>query len=388
MASISAKTSLTLHLPPSCLQTCPFDTAYFVVGTYNLHQEVESEVAQSRDGSLVLFRIEDDDGITEVQTVPQPSAVLDVRFHPRQSDHQGILAAVSSTGTLAIFRLDPTRRLRQVATSRVRGVADDVLFLQCAWHPVQDYVIAVTDSRGAARLLHLDRGWNITACTDLDIGNSLEAWSIAISPSLATENHGQAVIVYCGGDDCSLRHTVCSSDLQTPFAPVTIKGQHDAGVTAILPLPLHAADGGRLVVTGSYDDRMRFFAVDDLGQLQGVTRPRLVCDANMEGGVWRLSLVDTQLRIDGSWRARILASCMHAGPRLVELTGEADGLRWACKAFARFDGHKSMNYASDCVVAEGGGSLRCVSTSFYDKLLCLWVVGGDKADGVSSESPS
>ncbi|RCI11605.1 hypothetical protein L249_7516 [Ophiocordyceps polyrhachis-furcata BCC 54312] len=388
MATISPKTSLTLHLPPSCLQTCPFDPAYFVVGTYNLHQAAESEMAQSRDGSLVLFRIGDDDGITEAQTVPQPSAVLDVRFHPRQGDHQGILAAVSSTSTLAIFRLDSTRRLRQVATSRVRGMANDVLFLQCVWHPVLDHVIAVTDSRGAARLLHLDGGWNITACTDLDIGNSLEAWSIAMSPPLEMDDHDQAVIVYCGGDDCSLRHTLCSPDLQIPYAPVTIKGQHDAGVTAILPLPLHAADGGRLVVTGSYDDRMRVFAVDDLGRQHTVKRPRLVCDTNLEGGVWRLSLVDTQLRIDGLRRARILASCMHAGPKLVELTGEADGLRWVCKASARFDGHNSMNYASDCVVAEGGESLRCVSTSFYDKLLCLWVVGGgdDKADGVSSPS--
>ncbi|RDA93374.1 hypothetical protein CP533_1989 [Ophiocordyceps camponoti-saundersi (nom. inval.)] len=386
MAVIAPTTSLTLHLPPSCLQICPFDPTSLVVGTYNLHQAAESEATQSRDGSLVLFRLGDDDGIEEVQNVPQPSAVLDLRFHPRQGDHRGILAAVSSTGTLTIFRLDSTRLLRQVTTGRVRGVTDDVLFLQCVWHPTLDNVIAVTDSRGAARLLQLDRSWNISACIELDIGNSLEAWSIAMSPTLETDDHGQAVVVYCGGDDCSMRHTLCSSELLMPYAPETVKGQHDAGVTAILPLPLHAADGGRLVVTGSYDDRMRVFAMDDLGHKHTAMRPRLVCDMNLEGGVWRLNLVDTQLLFDGSWRVRILASCMHAGPRLVELTSEADGLRWACKTSARFDGHNSMNYASDCLVAGGGKSLRCVSTSFYDKLLCLWVVSGDEEDGVSSPS--
>ncbi|PFH63049.1 hypothetical protein XA68_10090 [Ophiocordyceps unilateralis] len=349
--------SLTLHLPPSCLLICPFDAAYLVVGTYNLHQAAEAGVAQSRDGSLVLFRIQGTD-ISEVQTVSQPSAVLDLRFHPRQGHHRGVLAAVSSAGTLAVFRLDPAgcerAPLRQLATSSCRGLADDVLFLQCAWHPVLDDVIAVTDSSGAARLLHLDRDWNIKASTDLDVGNSLEAWSIALSTPIETD-HG----------------------IQTPFSPVTIKGQHGAGVTAILPLPLHDADGRRLVATGSYDDHLRVFAMDDLGRQQGVERPRLVCDTNLEGGVWRLNLVDTRLQGGGSWRARILASCMHAGPKLVEVTSDTDGVHWACRAVTRFEAHRSMNYASDCVAAEGGESLRCVSTSFYDKLLCLWEVGGE-----------
>lgn len=292
-----------------------------------------------------------------------------------------MLAAVSSTGTLAVFRLDPAQSasapLQHFATSRCQDLEEDVLFLQCSWHPSLDGAIAVTTSTGLARLLHLDSEWKIKASTDLGIPNSLEAWSIAFSPptTAAADQDGQTVSVYCGGDDSSLRYTtLCSSStgrLEMPYAPVTLKGHHDAGVTAILPLPLQAADGGRLVVTGSYDDHLRVLAVHDLDASHGVKQVRLVGDENLGGGVWRLSLVDMGSVGDGWPRVRILASCMHAGARLVDMVSR-DGLRWACHVVARFEEHRSMNYASDCVTAGGGEDLRCVSTSFYDKLLCLW----------------
>ena len=44
---------------------------------------------------------------------------------------------------------------------------------------------------------------------------------------------------------------------------------------------------------------------------------------------------------------------------------------WTFDVVGRFDEHKSMNYGSD--VQPGGGDVKSiVSTSFYDKLLCLW----------------
>ncbi|EQK97918.1 WD40 repeat-like-containing domain protein [Ophiocordyceps sinensis CO18] len=379
-STVTSKTSLTLDMPPSCMQFCPSDPTCFLVGTYNLHQQDDQNALvgapQGRDGSLIVFRI-DDDQLIKVQTVLQPSALLDLRFHPQQRDHPGVLAVVSSTGTLAIFclgpTLDPTAPLRHLATSRCEDLADDVLFLQCDWHPVLRDLIAVTTSTGLARLLHLDEEWKIRGFTDLDIRNSLEAWSIVWSPSTAALGGNEEYFsVYCGGDDSLLRYTSCSSNLEIPYRPVTVKGHHDAGVTAILPLSLQAADDGRLVVTGSYDDHLRVFAIRDLDQSQGTRRMRLVCEKKLGGGVWRLGLVDARLRGDGLWRVRILASCMHAGTRLVELASETDGLRWSCTIVARFEEHKSMNYASDCVATSDGRGLRCVSASFYDKLLCLW----------------
>jgi diphthamide biosynthesis protein 7 len=324
-----------------------------------------------------------------VQTVMQPSALLDLRFYQDIPEYQNVLAVVSSTGTLAMFKFDPLRDasapLQHLTTSRCEDLDDDVLFLQCNWHPIASKVLGVTTSTGLARLLLLDDEWKIAESTDVDIQNSLEAWCIAFSPVDATSHAtNQPISVYCGGDDSTLRYTTChweggkeendpSSTLDMPFGPITIKGQHDAGVTAILPLPLSTQDHGRLVVTGSYDDHIRVFAIHDLHQSHGLKRVQLLADANLGGGVWRLKLVDIQT-VGDSTRIRILASCMYAGARLVEIVSDNSGQNWACVVLARFEEHKSMNYASEISTSSlaADGRTRIVSTSFYDKLLCLW----------------
>lgn len=73
--TIASSRTLTLDLPPSCIEFCPAHPAYFVIGTYNLQQESGQEppvdeaddhlrvdgVAvkkQNRDGSLVVFRLD------------------------------------------------------------------------------------------------------------------------------------------------------------------------------------------------------------------------------------------------------------------------------------------------------------------------------------------
>ena len=61
---------------------------------------------------------------------------------------------------------------------------------------------------------------------------------------------------------------------------------------------------------------------------------------------------------------------MHAGTRVVRVCrGENDV--WKFDVLARFEEHKSMNYGSD-VQPSSGTTKSIVSTSFYDKLLCLW----------------
>lgn len=74
------------------------------------------------------------------------------------------------------------------------------------------------------------------------------------------------------------------------------------------------------------------------------------------------------------WRNRytILASCMHAGARIVEICRDESG-EWSITVLAKFEEHKSMNYGSDVQPHGKNGSVKAiVSTSFYDKLLCLW----------------
>lgn len=61
---------------------------------------------------------------------------------------------------------------------------------------------------------------------------------------------------------------------------------------------------------------------------------------------------------------------MHAGARILRLSRDGND-DWAFEVLGRFEEHESMNYGSD--VQPGGGRVkRVVSTSFYDKLLCLW----------------
>lgn len=318
-----------------------------------------------------------------MQTIPQLSALLDIRFHPAPGD-QDVFAVISSTGTLAIFRLDlhgnPDLPLQHIATSRCEDLEEDVFFLQCNWHPNEARTIGVTTSTGESRLLRLDHNWRITHTVSLDIQNSLEAWSIAFAPTTKADTSSGPTTIYCGGDDSVLRYNSYSlneegDDLlsdEEHFSPISIKGQHDAGVTAVLPLDLHDPVGGRLVVTGSYDDHVRLISIHDPHVTYGMKRVQLLTQKNLGGGVWRLDLVDTGSS-GGSLKIRILASCMYAGARLIELL-RADDRSWSCKVLARFEEHQSMNYG--CAVVPGKqqeeGKLQCISTSFYDKLLCLW----------------
>lgn len=227
------------------------------------------------------------------------------------------------------------------------------------------------------------------------VRNSLEAWSVALSvPRVWGGGEGRSLAVYAGGDDSVLRCTslasVCYDDDEAEPA-VVLRRHHDAGVTAILPIeetatPVASPSQPRLVLTGSYDDRIRLMAITDPSL--GGRRAELLAEADLGGGVWRLKLIDDDGGSDGgkARRIRVLASCMHAGARVVEfLRANEDGGRWTVCVLARFEAHASMNYASDCWPLKAGTGpggdaqkkLRCVSTSFYDRLLCLWEVGLD-----------
>lgn len=62
---------------------------------------------------------------------------------------------------------------------------------------------------------------------------------------------------------------------------------------------------------------------------------------------------------------------MHAGTRIVRLMQGRDS-SWNFEVLAKFEEHRSMNYGSDVQFDEDGSTKAIISTSFYDKLLCLW----------------
>ncbi|KAK6401022.1 hypothetical protein LTR95_019240 [Oleoguttula sp. CCFEE 5521] len=153
--------------------------------------------------------------------------------------------------------------------------------------------------------------------------------------------------------------------------------------------------GRELLVTGSYDDHIRLLSTTGKG------RREVLAEMDLGGGVWRLELIrsshgggekagESGLNDGLAHIYTILASCMHAGTRVVALSqkrSESGTPRWEFQVKAQFTEHKSMNYGSavqplptsphrDSSIVGGpsAGKRTIVSTSFYDKLLCIWSV--------------
>ncbi|KAH7029392.1 uncharacterized protein B0I36DRAFT_374925 [Microdochium trichocladiopsis] len=387
--------SLILDLPPSCIEFCPAHPSYFVVGTYNLEKdeahseppaEGEDDVKgaqevkrkQNRKGSLVVFRLGKSE-VAQVQTFQYPSAILDLHFHPSQLD---VCAVVSSTGALSFFRLTDSGLLEEIVSHSSLGSSEGVLFLSCAWHPVIHNLLAITTSDFQVHIFHIDSDWTAHATNDEPVAlHQLEAWTSAFSPFVSGLRDGeqlQELILFSGGDDSRLLASAVAYSSPTPHADTTsviqglspprgFKG-HQAGVTAILPLPLHFADESSIIVTGSYDDHIRVFRFS--GHLQP---PVLLAEKNLGGGVWRLKAISASVVDEEGWQAVLLASCMHAGTCVVQVCGDRSG-NSQVKVLGRFKEHKSMNYGSDFSPpsAKLGKPLQVISTSFYDRLLCLW----------------
>lgn len=165
---------------------------------------------------------------------------------------------------------------------------------------------------------------------------------------------------------------------------------HTAGVTSILPLPIELQGDSPIILTGSYDEYLRVY--------HATRRGNVLAEKRLDGGVWRLQLLRdetehstaSEKREDLTRRFTVLASCMHAGARVVKITcrqglaGSSDSIdtaEWEIDVVAQFTEHESMNYASDVWNNDAPkfkgcqqSSLLCISSSFYDRRVCVWKV--------------
>ncbi|OBT49105.1 hypothetical protein VE00_00135 [Pseudogymnoascus sp. WSF 3629] len=402
-----------LDLPPSCIEFSQASPEYFVVGTYILEKDdadgpaheqendgddkYKNEVkAQERNGSLVLYRLENDE-LTLTYTVTHPAAILDLHFSPFFPQ---IIAVASSTGSISLYKLEQTPRPHLALLQTFQLFPESTLVLSLAWHPSHSQLLGCTLSTSTVALLSLSP--DFTQCTvlrdELSPHDDLEAWTLAFSPArLDGKTMPQAL--YSGGDDSKLRCLAFSSlaSLSHPLPEITAASPggsrgmrgHEAGVTAILPLPLGTEAGKDILLTGSYDDTVRVFATYDYRSGQN-SNFKVLAEKKLGGGVWRLKFMDKESEkvADGDRCFRVLASCMHAGARILEVRGSKEG-EWTIEVLARFEEHKSMNYGSDVqplkrkdwrgnknLDEEGGDDDAkeriIVSTSFYDRLLCVW----------------
>lgn len=362
-----------------------------------------------------------------------PSALLDLIFLPWHG-YKHIFVTATSTGTLSFYMLtsNPTPRINHIHTHQ--STATSILLTDLEAHPSIPGLIGYVTSSGLVSILNFNLDLlsslneingdvsqhdlveyhHSTPCAD----EGFEAWTLAFAPSPSPADAERMVGVYTGSDDSTLRrldfvladgstHSVpkrisesddinsfsssSSSDDNegegTDSATLKIldRRSHSAGVVSILPLTLpfpsssSLTTNGEVILTGSYDDHLRLLHRSS-NSLTPQVRNTVLAETDLGGGVWRLRLMDETHGESSEWV--VLASCMHAGARLVRIRRSVGG-NWTIEVLARFEEHKSMNYGSDVQPSRGlgdgmeGRMRTVVSTSFYDRLMCLWRVEVD-----------
>lgn len=202
--------------------------------------------------------------------------------------------------------------------------------------------------------------------------HTLEAWITVFSPP----SWGPRTI-FSGGDDATLlSHVEHTPSEWTPG--LRDRKTHGAGITALLPLELSGdVSEERLLLTGSYDDRLRVLDLGSGGGC-GARRPEVVGELDLGGGVWRINVLD-QCQDDADGRSTVkltlAVACMHAGAFIVAVRLEKGGdTGWQCilDVLHHMEEHESMCYGIDTRHAKSEPHHHLVSCSFYDRRLCLW----------------
>jgi diphthamide biosynthesis protein 7 len=267
--------------------------------------------------------------------------------------------------------------------------SEDIAPTYFTWAANSSQTMAITTSDGGVYLVHFSPGYD--SFQILNGGEPVTkhteyAWCCSFSSS------GDRL--YSGGDDNKLRLENLGISLSSldPKSIIEASGLypkglpgHEAGVTFILPVPLPSSDEQpQLLLTGSYDDHIRIYSVPSYP-----SRPKVLTELSLGGGVWRLRFLDPPVVATGypnqSIRYTVLASCMHAGARILSILGtKEDGdiwseWKWDINVLAEMNLHKSMNYASDVQDISEERDRICVSSSFYDRLLCVWKWDPDKS---------
>ena len=312
-----------------------------------------------------------------------------------------MLGAATSSGTISLYRLvvgstpSPSSLARTGGPSApfleevrvIQAFPTSTLILALTWDPEASFDgVAVGLSSGGVTVVEARETGSEAEVDAEAIGKAheCEAWSVAWA-NLDTVFEGyvgkdqECRALYSGGDDCKVRLcAVVTEDDGVGAESIGLGGAvwedtktHGAGVTAILPL---SQVEERAVVTGSYDEFVRIL-VPTMGK-----RWRLLAEKKLGGGVWQLELLDVQFGgiITDTKKILVLASCMHAGVRMLTISKSSED-DWTINVAARFEEHESMNYGSGTLLTveetEDHGSKEVhvvVSTSFYDKRLCVW----------------
>ncbi|KAL4937999.1 hypothetical protein BDV06DRAFT_63401 [Aspergillus oleicola] len=406
---------------------------YLLSETKSTGEDVLEEViAQKKTGSLQLWELDEErDELTQISRYPIDAAVFDLQFKDRDSTNStkspsNIFAIATSDASVSLFTVSENEFTCLWTTSVHEEPSIPSLYL--AWLP-ENWLpghqrdgngegFAVTFSDGLTKVYGINEstadsdGEKITERGTFEAKQPIEIWFVAAAsyPTLldtsTTEGTTQgrlfAPYLFTGNDFGSL-HTRRLPDIETKAEPQQTQDEaddgdgegttdlspilstddkalhHTAGVTSILPLPISLAHplaaGSPLLLTGSYDEYIRVYHAAGKGKVLG--------ELGLGGGVWRLQILSTDTnandREDGQWTFLVLASCMHGGTRVVRVRIGGSEEEVGIEVLAEFTEHESMNYASDVWRREGksaeeSSELRVVSSSFYDRRVCVWWV--------------
>lgn len=283
-----------------------------------------------------LFSQFSDPNSTEIQSLATDFAILDIQWTPHSELVGGdLLAVATSTGILAFYRLQQQQEQPKLVLSHVQHITDDdtTLMLSLTWHPVRPGVLGLTLSDGrvcvcTSTSTSMGTGsgsgsgsteeddtaaglWSQDAAVSLqDVHeHELEAWMMTFTlESLNVLSGGDDMVLQCShvadddddnddddeseaeeeeeqkGDEVEDEQHVQKTNKYKTNLLWQNRKLHHAGITAILPL------SETLVITGSYDDHIRLL---QLPKIPGDTRPKLLAELNLGGGVWRLKLLTT-----------------------------------------------------------------------------------------------
>jgi diphthamide biosynthesis protein 7 len=333
---------------------------------------------------------------TGLQARATDAAVLDLHFSPHDP---AVLSVALSAGTVELYVLCPAASTPLERFKRVRLVDPEILVLALAWCPDPGRPTTLAAALSDGKVLVLDHASQDPVAERVQ-GHTREAWTVAWAPQ---QDAGGAYGLYSGGDDSCLisfkvnlgpdyrsSHTATHDaqgqrgdgsdgesemlNARTEFANLD-RRIHGAGVTAILPLPAELQTP-QAILTGSYDEFVRVL-VPDMKHGWSVR-----ADRRLGGGVWRLELLRLGDGADKDGKqgndVYVLASCMHAGTRVLKISLGRDQ-DWSIDVLARFEEHESMNYGSHATIltgqnGQGKETMTVASTSFYDKMLCIWPI--------------
>ena len=267
-----------------------------------------------------------------------------------------------------------------------------------AWEVQADTKLAVSLSDGKVALLDYEKSPVLVQTIQV---HDLEAWTVVWSTHLFRDG---SRTLYSGGDDSRLgiinglssaNHigNIDGKHADKPFTKyaasyneqelihastyqISINDKiHTAGVTSILPLTSCNNGDDEIVMTGSYDEHIRVLKFTAKNTWTALT------ELHVGGGVWRLRCLSISGKAEDKSHEtsiRVLASCMHAGARIVDVVMDSNR-QWSIRVLYKFEEHESMNYGSDTTILENSNgdaekATIAISTSFYDRKLCVWSI--------------